>query len=339
MTPLLLDALARRPTPRRPLWIMRQAGRYLPEYRELRKKHSFEDLSRNPDLATRVTLMPLARFPFDAAIVFADLMSPITALGVPFRFDPGPVLGAPVRTKDEIEALRVPDGEEIAPEVIETLRLVRAELPASTALLGFAGAPWSLAAYLVQGHGKSDFPALRALAAGDPALLGTLLDRLATLIIRYAIRQHDAGADAIQLFDTWAGLIARDTWERLVRPHLHRVLTELGDAGVPRILFVQNAPHLLDAFAELPSEALATDWRVNLGEVAARLNGSKAVQGNLDPAYLLAGPAATRAAAREILEHVPRDGHIMNLGHGITPDAPLASVEALVQVVHEESAP
>jgi uroporphyrinogen decarboxylase len=332
---LLLRAIRREAVPRRPLWIMRQAGRYLPEYREFRQRHSFKELAGDPALAAEVTLMPLKRFPLDAAIVFADIMSPMPALGIEFEFDPGPVVAQPIRDAAGIERLAHPAPEEIAPEVIEALKLTRAALPASTALLGFCGAPWTLAAYLIEGRGAKDFPTLRAFAAAQPELLDALLGRLSALMGEYLLQQAAAGADAVQIFDSWAGLLSRASWERLIRPHLQTLLETVGSAGVPRILFLQNAPHLMDAYASLPAEVLGVDWRVELSALQRRYP-ERAVQGNLEPAILTAGPAATRVAAQELLATTAARGHIVNLGHGILPQTPLASVEALVEVVHSE---
>ena len=335
--PTLLErAIAREPVPRRPLWIMRQAGRYLPEYRELRKRYGFKELAGEPELAAEVTLQPLRRFPFDAAIVFADIMSPIPALGVDFDFDPGPVVAAPIRSAAAVAGLREPAPGEVAPEVIAALGHVRAALPAGAALLGFCGAPWTLAAYLVEGRGMKDFPTLRAFAASQPEALDDLLGRLSRLMAGYLIRQGEAGADAVQVFDSWAGLLSRSDWERLVRPHLEAMLETVGAAGVKRILFVQNAPHLVDDYAELPAEALGVDWRVDLAALQRRHGGRRAVQGNIDPAVLAAGPEAVRAAAGKLLGRVDRAGHVVNLGHGILPGTPLESVEALVDAVHGE---
>jgi uroporphyrinogen decarboxylase len=314
---------------------MRQAGRYLPEYREFRKAHSFKALAGEPELAAEVTLMPLKRFAFDAAIVFADIMSPLPAIGVEFEFDPGPVVAEPIRSTADLRKLHAPGGE-VAPEVIAALKLVRTELADSTALLGFCGAPWTLAAYLVEGRGVKEFPRLRAFAAAEPELLDALLGRLSSLMADYLIAQHVAGADAVQIFDSWAGLLSLADWERLIEPHLNTLLEKVGAAGVPRILFLQNAPHLVDAYARLPAEALATDWRLPLGELQRRYP-ERAVQGNLDPAVLLAGAAATRRATAELLQNIAARGHIVNLGHGILPETPIASVEALIETVHEES--
>ena len=334
---LLLRAIAGEELPRRPLWIMRQAGRYLPEYQRLRREHTFKELSRSPQLAAEATLLPLQRFALDAAIVFADIMSPLPALGVDFDFDPGPVVANPIRSRAAVDALPDVDAAALGPEVMAALRLVRARLADDVALLGFCGAPWTLAAYLVEGHSVTGFPTLRAFAAKEPAALGALLGKLSEAMAAYVIAQSKAGADAVQIFDSWAGALALADWQRLIRPHLVDLLNAIGRAGVVRILFLQNAPHLADAYAELPAEVLGVDWRLDLAAMQCRHAG-RVLQGNLDPAILLAGAEATRTAARELLHRTSARGHIVNLGHGILPQTPVASVEALVQAVHEEDA-
>jgi len=333
---LVVKALARESVPRRPLWIMRQAGRCLPEYRAMRETHSFKALSGSPELAADVSLLPLKRYPFDAAIVFADIMSPLPALGVQFDFAPGPVVAEPIRSRSGVDALHDPVAECLAPEVIETVARVREAAPDDVAVLGFCGAPWTLAAYLVEGRGVKDFPTLRAFAAAEPAIVGELLAKLSSAMADYLIAQARAGADAVQVFDSWAGLLSLADWQRLIRPHLRALLEKVGEAGVPRILFVQNAPHLLDAYAELPAEAISVDWRTDIAAVQRRW-ADRAVQGNIDPAILLGGEDATRRAAEDLLERVDRRGHIVNLGHGLMPGTPLSSIDALVEVVHNEA--
>ena len=332
---LVLKALARQHVPRRPLWIMRQAGRCLPEYRAMRETHSFKALSGDPKLAADVSMLPLRRYPFDAAIVFADIMSPLPALGVQFDFAPGPVVAEPIRSQAGVDALHAADAECLAPEVIETVARVREAAPDDVAVLGFCGAPWTLAAYLVEGCGVKDFPTLRAFAAAEPALLDGLLGKLSAAMADYLIAQARAGADAVQVFDSWAGLLSLADWQRLIRPHLQTLLEVVGQAGVPRILFVQNAPHLMDAYAELPAEAISVDWRTDIAAAQRRWSGH-ALQGNIDPAVLLGGAAATRRAAQDLLRCVEPRGHIVNLGHGLLPETPLASIDALVETVHDE---
>lgn len=346
MNDLLTRTLRGEVTERRPLWIMRQAGRYLPEYRDLRSRHTFEELCASPELSAEVTLMPIERFPLDGAIVFADLMSPVAAMGISFRFDPGPVLERPLRSAADIRALHVPDGPEIAPEVPATLRLVKRDLRGRAVLIGFAGAPLSIAAYLVQGRGGKDFPRLRALLREDERAFGELLDTLAQLTARYLVEQHAAGAEVVQVFDSWAGLLSREDWERHVRPHVERLLVEVGRCGVPRVYFANGAPHIAPACLDLPCEGLAFCWRSDLAELRRELGPyegpggtSRALQGNLDPACLLAGPEAARRGTESLLSHVPARGHVVNLGHGIVPEVPLESVQAMVDAVHAEGDP
>lgn len=334
---LLLRTLRGEATERRPLWIMRQAGRYLPEYRELKKSHTFMELAGDPRKAADVTLMPFDRFALDGAIIFADIMSPIASLGVGFRFDPGPVLDAPLRDRAVIEALPDVDPAEVAPEVPAALSIVRKELAGRATLLGFAGAPLTLAAYLVQGHGKTTFPQLRALAASDPGTFSLLLEKLTRLVVGYLKEQVKAGAQAVQVFDSWGGLLSVADWRRLVRPHLVDLFNELKDLDAPVIYFLHEAPHLIDESLELPWDGLALDWKADLAAVRRRLGHHRAIQGNLDPATLLAGPDVVRLKARELLDRVPARGHVVNLGHGITPDAPLESVQALIETVQAEN--
>lgn len=341
--PLILQALLGQPTSRRPLWVMRQAGRYLPEYRELRARYTFEQLCAAPEAAAEATLQPMRRFPLDAAIVFADLMSPLSALGVAVRFDPGPVVDAPVRDRDDVARLtRVT--REIAPEVLETLARVRSTLEAGAvegaarpALLGFAGGPWSIAAYLVEGRGTRGFPLLRARAQADPQFMESLLDVLASLAADYGRAQADAGAEALQLFETWSGLLSRADWRRLVKPRLAVILQAWAEHGIPRILFLQDAPHLVEEALDLPVDAISVDWRLDLAALRTRAGDGLTLQGNLDPAFLLAGPEVTKRAALALLDRVPAHRHIANLGHGILPETPIESMHALVQAVHEHA--
>ncbi len=336
MNDLMLRVLAGEETERRPLWIMRQAGRYLPEYRELRTGHGFEELCASPALAAEVTMMPIRRFPLDAAIVFADLMSPVSALGIDVRFDPGPIVAEPLRTASDVERLEVPAGEEIAPEVHATLSLVREALEGRAVLIGFAGAPFSLAAYLVQGHGGKSFPRLRALLAEDPVVFGRLMEKLSMLSARYLVAQHRAGAQVVQVFDSWVGDLSRVDWEVHVEPHVRALLDEVGRVGVPRVYFANGAPHLAEAHAALPGEGLALCWRTDLAALRAAIGPAKALQGNVDPAVLLAGPAAARRATEALLARMPARGHVVNLGHGIDPATPLESVQAVIDAVHGE---
>ena len=344
--PLLLRALHGEETDRRPAWIMRQAGRFLPEYRALKQRYTFEEMCADPALACEVTLMPMKRFDFDAAITFAYLISPAAGLGVEFRFDPGPIIAKPITTAAEIRALVVPDGPSIAPEVAAAHRLIKPELRPDQALLGFAGAPFSLAAYLVEGRGNHGFPKLRALLAEDPVVFGELMHKIALLSARYLVEQHKAGCDAVQVFDSWGGLLSLADWMEHVQPHIVDLLTHLREAGVPTIFFGNDTPHLAREMAKLPCDGLSLCWRNDLVGMRAELGphtgpnavtGTKALQGNLDPAILLAGPEKTAAATRAFIAKMPRRGHLFNFGHGIMPEAPLESVAAMLEVLRAES--
>ncbi|MEZ4654351.1 MAG: uroporphyrinogen decarboxylase [Candidatus Eisenbacteria bacterium] len=331
---LLLRTLRGQRVERRPVWIMRQAGRYLPEYRELRAQHTFEEMCGDPELAATATLQPIERFGLDGAIVFADLMSPVAALGIDVRFDPGPVVAEPIRTAQQVARLPEQDGV-IGPEVMETLALVRQRLEGRATLLGFAGGPWSIAAYLVEGRGERGFPGLRRMAFEAPDVLEALLDRLTRLSAEYLVQQVEAGAQAVQLFETWSGILPAATWARLVKPRLAQVLERVGQTGAPRILFLQDATHLVDEALDLPADAFSLDWRVDLP--GTRKKTDRILQGNVDPAALLAGPEVTRRVVRDFLQRMPAAGHVMNLGHGITPGAPLESVQALLEETRAEA--
>jgi uroporphyrinogen decarboxylase len=278
--------------------------------------------------------MPVQRFALDAAIVFGDLMSPVAALGVEVKFAPGPVVERPLRDMESVRRLLRPEPEEIGAQVVQTVRQVDAELAGRIPVLGFAGGPWSIAAYLVQGEGKREFPALRAMASAAPEVLEELMARLAVLCGDYLVQQARAGAAAVQVFETWSGLLSRPDWERVVKPHLRTLLERAASAGVPRILYLKHSSHLIDAALDLPFEALSVDWRIDLPRLQKRMGPGRAVQGNLDPAVLLAGPERTRQEARLLLERTSATGHVFNLGHGLLPETPLESVEALIEEVH-----
>lgn len=327
-----LDAALGNPVDRPPVWLMRQAGRYLPEYREVRERVGFQDAIRDPAVAAELTLQPLRRFPLDAAIVFADIMTPLEGMGVEMSFAPGPVLEEPVH---DASALRPLEPALDVPFVLETLGIVRRELDPGVALIGFAGAPFTLAAYLVEGGGSRDFFAVRTLAAANPTAFTTLLDTLATSTVAYLRAQVGAGADALQLFDTWAGLLSRRTFRRLVLPVLKRLVSELEPGRVPVTYFAPGGAHLLDLVARLDVEVIGVDWRVPLDRVRKTVGRDRTLQGNVDPAALLAGPEATRAATLAALDQgdTGEGNHIVNVGHGLTPGTPVESVTALCETV------
>lgn len=327
----LLAALDRRPLNRPPVWLMRQAGRYLPEYQELRSRHSFAEAMSTPDLAAEITLQPIRRFPLDGAIVFADIMSPLVAMGVPVDFDPGPKL-APM-TLSQIAGLPTPDPEGLRP-VTETVSQVHGQVGPDVAVIGFAGGPLTLLAYLTEGGGSQQFPALRsALLGQDP---GEALANLAQAMNRYLRAQVEAGAQVVQLFDTWVGLLTPGQFRRWALPAARTVLTDL---GVPSVYFAPGANHLLHLFPEVGATGYGVDWRLPLGEAWDRLGREHVIQGNLDPALLLTDPDRVREGTRTLLaEAAGRPGHIVNLGHGVMPGTPVENVTAMVETVASQFA-
>ncbi len=330
-----LRACRREAVDRTPLWIMRQAGRYLPEYRALRARHDFLEVCRTPELAVEATLQPLRRFPLDAAILFSDILLPLEALGCRMTFSPGPKLAEPVRTRAQVEALDARPAAEAVPFVAEAVRLLRRELDGRTPLIGFCGAPFTLAAYLVQGDGGKGFEAVKTMAFREPATLERLLEKLAAAMAGYLRLQIEAGAQAVQVFDSWAGLLGAAEYRRFALPFVRQVVEGVSGLGVPVIYFLNAGPHLLEAAALTGATVLGVCWRTPLDEVAARVGSGLALQGNLDPHALFADAASIREHARRVLDAMAgRPGHVMNLGHGILPDTPLAGVEALVAAVH-----
>ncbi|MCJ0825765.1 uroporphyrinogen decarboxylase [Luteimonas sp. 50] len=348
----LLRALRRQPVDRTPVWLMRQAGRYLPEYRATRARAgSFLAMAKNPELACEVTLQPLRRFPLDAAILFSDILTIPDAMGLGLYFadGEGPKFERPVRDAAAIARLGVPDMETELRYVMDAVRTIRRELDAgngvaSVPLIGFSGSPWTLSCYMVEGGGSKDFARIKAMALNDPAALHALLSVNTDAVIAYLSAQRAAGAQALQVFDTWGGVLSPAMYREFSLPYLVRIARELprgeGDARTPLILFGKgNAAHL-EALADSGAEAIGVDWLVEAGEAARRLQGKVALQGNLDPAVLYGSPDAIRAQVRAVLDGYAagnggsREGHVFNLGHGMSPDMAPEHVAVLVEAVH-----
>jgi uroporphyrinogen decarboxylase len=335
-TPAFLAACRRQPVPYRPVWIMRQAGRYLPEYRALRAKVNFEALTRTPDLAAEVTLQPLRRFELDAAILFSDIMTPLQGMGVDLTFEPGPVVREPIRTDAQIEALPPLVAQRDVPFVLETIRLVRANMPRLAPLIGFAGAPFTLLCYLVCGRPSKEFAAARTFLYAQPDAAQRLLERLADAMAEYLAAQARAGAQALMLFESWAGLLAPKEFKQFALPAVRRTAAALRRTGVPLIYYVNQGSALMPAVAQLDVDVVGVDWRSGLSEVRRVLGPGKAVQGNLDPAALFAPAAELRRHVDAVLDEAgSAPGHIFNLGHGIWPDTDPDAVARLVDYVHE----
>jgi uroporphyrinogen decarboxylase len=335
-TPAFLAACRRQPVPYRPVWIMRQAGRYLPEYRALRAKVNFEALTRTPDLAAEVTLQPLRRFELDAAILFSDIMTPLQGMGVDLTFEPGPVVREPIRTDAQIDALPALVAQRDVPFVLETIRLVRANMPRLAPLIGFAGAPFTLLCYLVCGRPSKEFAAARTFLYAQPHAAQRLLERLADAMAEYLAAQARAGAQALMLFESWAGLLAPKEFKQFALPAVRRTAAALRSTGVPLIYYVNQGSALMPAVAQLDVDVVGVDWRSGLSEVRRVLGPGKAVQGNLDPAALFAPAAELRRHVDAVLDEAgSAPGHIFNLGHGIWPDTDPDAVARLVDYVHE----
>ncbi|MCI4568708.1 uroporphyrinogen decarboxylase [Lysobacter sp. CFH 32150] len=346
----LLRALRREPVDCTPVWLMRQAGRYLPEYRATRAKAgSFLAMAKNPDLACEVTLQPLARFNLDAAILFSDILTVPDAMGLGLYFadGEGPKFERPVRSAADIAKLAVPDMETELRYVMDAVRVIRRELDGKVPLIGFSGSPWTLACYMVEGGGSDNYSKIKALALNEPAALHKLLSINTDAVIAYLAAQRAAGAQALQVFDTWGGVLSPAMYREFSLPYLTRIARELqrgeGSERTPLILFGKgNAPYL-EELAASGTEGLGVDWTVTLEEAARRTAGKVALQGNLDPAMLYGSPDAVRAQVRIALDSYAagnggsREGHVFNLGHGLSPDMQPEHVAALVDEVHAYS--
>jgi uroporphyrinogen decarboxylase len=348
MNDLFLRACRNEPTERRPVWMMRQAGRYLAEYRAVRERVDFLTLCRTPELAVEVTLQPVDLVGVDAAIIFADILLPLDAMGAGLRFaaGDGPGFERPVRSAADVAGLRDPDVERDLGYVFAALRLARRQLDRASGdrrvpLIGFGGTPWTLAAYLVEGGVSKSHGHLLAWSWEDPRGLARLLGKLADVSTRYLQGQIDAGAQAIQLFDTWGGLLDARRYRELALPALLTVVESLR-GKVPLIYYLNNGAHLLADAARLPVEVLSVDWRVPLDEVRSIVGPGKVLQGNLDPAALLTSPARIEELTADLLRRGEGGGHVVNLGHGILPQTPPDHARAFVPAAkrpHAAAAP
>jgi uroporphyrinogen decarboxylase len=339
VTPILVRALHREPVERTPVWYMRQAGRCLDEYRALRERYGILEMARTPELCARVTAMPVARLGVDAAVLYADIMLPLDGMGVPFRIEPelGPIVEAPVRDAAAVAALRIVPAEEATPYLFETIRALRRSLPPEIALVGFCGAPFTLASYLIEGRPSRDYARTKAMLLGEPALWSRLMATLGEVLSRYLTAQIDAGVDAVQIFDSWAGTLSVEDYRGAVLPHAARLFASVGDR-VPRIHFATGNPALLPLVASVACEAVSVDWRVPLDE-AWRAVGDRALQGNLEPAVCLVPWDVVARRADDVLRRAGgRPGHVFNLGHGVLPGTDADTLARLAAHVHETTA-
>jgi uroporphyrinogen decarboxylase len=338
---LFVRAARRQPTERTPVWFMRQAGRVLPEYRAMRERWTLIEICRQPELCAEVTLQPMRRMPLDAAVMFADIMLPLVGVGIDLELvdNVGPVITHPIRDAAGVASLRAIDPEADVPFVLESVRLVKRELGPQRAVIGFAGGPFTLASYLVEGRPSREFGLTKTLMYGEPELWHDLMARLTSIMTAYLRAQVTAGIDALQLFDSWVGALSPQDYAEYVEPYSRRIFAELAPADVPMIHFGTNTAGLLDQMKDDGATIIGVDWRVPLDEAWSRVGFHLGIQGNLDPAALLAPREVMEAKAADVLRRAGgRPGHIFNLGHGLLPSTPLDNVLRLVDVVQEESA-
>jgi uroporphyrinogen decarboxylase len=331
-----LRACRRETTDVVPVWFMRQAGRYMPEYRALREKHTLLELCKTPELATEVTLQPL-RLGVDAAILFADILLPLEPMGAPFEFakGEGPVIHEPVTTRAQIDALRVIEPEDGLGYVLSAIRNIKKDLAGRVPLIGFAGAPFTLASYLVEGGKSAHFAKTKRLMYAEPEAWNVLMGKLAEVVRRYLRKQIDAGADAVQLFDSWVGQLSPADYREYVQPHVAHILKDVEKAGVPVIHFGTGTHSLLELQRDAGGTVIGLDWRTPLAEGWARVGHDRAVQGNLDPTVLFAPVDVAKKHAKRVLDAAgKRPGHVFNLGHGILPETPVDTVKAVIDYVH-----
>ncbi|PLX82213.1 MAG: uroporphyrinogen decarboxylase [Desulfuromonas sp.] len=320
-----------------PVWLMRQAGRYLPQYMEVRRKVTFLELCKTPELAAEVTIQPIDYLNADAAILFSDILTPVEPMGLKLDFVPGPVFENPVRTEADIDALRIPVMEEDVPYVLETIKILRREFEGRVPLIGFGGAPFTLACYMVEGKGSKDFAQIKRMMYGAPELFAKLIDKITEMDRQYLNAQIDAGAQAIQIFDTWGGIVSPLDYQKYILPYTKKLIDGL-NRTVPIIHFVKGSGTMLDIVAQAGSDVMGLDWHVNLGQARDILGPKIAVQGNLDPTVLYAPKPHIEAEVKRILdENAGRPGHIFNLGHGILPTVDPEHAKFMVECVHRLS--
>ena len=337
---VFLAACRAEPTERIPVWLMRQAGRYLPAYRELRRKHELLSIIRTPELAAEATLQPLSAFPLDAAVIFSDILPPLAAMGLELSFvaGEGPVIHNPLRRGYDIDLLGTPPAEQSMPATLEAIRMVKRELESrGIPVVGFAGAPFTLAAYAVEGGGSRSYTRVKALLYREPAAWKRLMTKLVTVQTDYLLRQAEAGADALQIFDSFVGhALSPEDYERYVAPYNRALFTAVAKAGVPLIHYSGGTGAYLERVAESGGDVMSVDWRIGLNEARNRIGRGRPIQGNLDPAALLAPWRELRAHIDTVLESAGSEpGYIFNLGQGVLPETPVDNVRRLIEHVRQ----
>jgi uroporphyrinogen decarboxylase len=338
---LFLRACKREPTERTPVWIMRQAGRYLPEYRAMREKVDFLTLCKTPELASEVSIQPVDIIGVDACIIFSDILVVPEAMGMKLFIEEekgGPHFENPIRSRSDIDRLKIPDPNHELKYVMDAVRITKKTLNNRVPLIGFAGSPWTLAAYLVEGRGSKNFCAIKELIYSHPKDAHVLLDKLARTVAAYLSAKIEAGVQAVQIFDTWGGILPPDEFREFSLRYIDQVLKLLKRNSVPTIVFCKDCTHSLEAIADTGCDVVGLDWSIDIGKARMMIGSYAALQGNLDPAVLYSSPERIRDAVKKILDKFGKgSGHIFNLGHGILPDIPVEHVKAFVQAVKEES--
>lgn len=335
-----LKACHREPVDFTPVWMMRQAGRYMKEYQAVRAKVDFLTLCKTPDLATQVTLLPIDLLDVDVAILFSDILIPVEAMGmeVVFTEHRGPVFPNPVRTEEQIRGLVSPVIEEKTPFVFETIRMLRKELENRVPLIGFSGAPYTLATYMIEGQTSRNFNEIKKWMYKSPGILHQLLEKTTSTVIDYVVSQIHAGAEAIQIFDTWAGSLSEKEYALFSFPYTKRIMDQIKKAGVPSILYVNGGGLLVDLMVDTGTDVISLDWRTDIKKIRDKYGRRVSIQGNLEPCVLFADSKTIRTEVKNILEKYGQgSGHIFNLGHGILPDTPIENAREMIRAVHEES--
>lgn len=333
-----LDACWGKPVDRTPVWLMRQAGRYLPEYMAVRSKCTFLELCKTPELAAEVSIQPVDILGVDAAIMFSDILTPVEPMGMKLDFVPGPVFESPIRSMADVEKLRIPQMEQDVPYVLETIKILRRELSGKVPLIGFGGAPFTLACYMVEGKGSKDFAQIKRMMYAAPDVYAALMEKITTMSMEYLNAQIAAGAQCIQIFDTWGGILSPADYERYVLPYTARLINGLNRSETPVIHFVKGSGAMLDTVKKAGGDVMGLDWHVNLGAARDLIGPQMAVQGNLDPTVLYATREIIEREVKRVLdENAGRSGHVFNLGHGILPTVPPENARFMVECVHRLS--
>ena len=335
-----LDACHLRQPDATPVWFMRQAGRCLAEYRELRKRYDILTMAKTPELCTQITLMPVKELGVDAAVLYADIMLPLEGMGVSLEIQPdiGPIIHNPIRTMQDVHALHIIDAQESTPFVMQAIRLVRRELEGKQAVIGFSGAPFTLACYLIEGRPSRDYALAKSLMYGQPEIWHALMNKLTEVVSRYVLAQISAGVDVIQLFDSWVGSLGPSVYKQYVQPYSKRIFEAIQQTGTPSIHFGTGTAGLLELMTEAGGDIISIDWRMDLDTAWARVGYDRGIQGNLDPTLLLTPWNVIENGMHDVLRRAAnRPGHIFNLGHGVLADTPPDLLRRLVDAVHEST--